>query len=462
MRLSQFSAIVVTLVFAAGSPARADDLSATTRDRVSPTGQAQVSERTIGVQGAMSIQVRFDSSEIDPAVRIVLIAEDEDRQAFDSHSLLQWGRHSAIFNGSRVRVRLEAPPGASASYAATALKIDVKNVGSMMPGKILGADDRVTVADPRVGRLVTSQGVCTGWLTTIGAVLTAGHCPIGTPGTPTVTVIQFNVPPSKGDGVPVSPPVADQYPLKSFASNTFQKPPGQDWQIAAILPNSANESAYDRQKASFRLSAQTLLATPPMLLQVTGFGQDLIPPGLNRGANAQSNTEQTDVGVLNSIVATPTSACLSYLVDTDGGNSGSPVFLPATNIAVGIHTWGGDCAGSTVTQTNAGTLLSLPALGQALATFPTKVANIIFVDGWHPNAASGNGSVFAPFQRLTDAIAFNGGVCPSPSATVPVISVVSGQYEGYSFKQTNTCPFKIIAPSGSVLIGPRPIPARNP
>lgn len=462
MRLFQFSAIVVILVLAAGSPARADDLSATTRDRVSPIGQAQVSERTIGVQGATSIQVRFDSSEIDPEARIVLIAEDGDRQTFDSHSLLQWSRHSAIFNGSRVRVRIEVPTGASANYAATALKIDFNLGSSRLPGKILGPDDRVSVADPRVGRLISTAGVCTGWLTSIGAVLTAGHCPLGTPGTPTVSVIQFNVPPSLGNGQPISPPAVDQYPLKSFAISTIENPPGQDWQIAAILLNTANEAAYDRQKASFRLSAQTLSTTPSMLLQVTGFGRDLIPMGLERGANAQNNTEQTDVGILNSVVATPTSACLSYLVDTDGGNSGGPVFLPATDIAVGIHTWSGDCTGRTGTQANAGTLLSLPALGQALATFPTKVANIIFVDGWHPNAAAGNGSVFAPFQRLSDAIAFNGGVCPAPSATVPVISVVSGQYEGYSFKQTNTCPFKIIAPSGSVLIGPRPIPARNP
>ncbi len=460
MRLSQFFAIVVTLALAAGSPARADDLSATTRDRLSPSEQAQVSERTIGVQGATSIRVRFDSSEIDPAARIILIAEDGDRQTFDAHNLLQWSRHSAIFNGSRVRIRIEAPAGASVNYAATALKVDLQLGSSRLPGKILGADHRVSVADPRVGRVISTAGPCSGWLTSIGAVLTAGHCPLGTPGTPTVSVIQFNVPPSRGDGVPISPPSADQYPVKSFAISTVQNPPGRDWQIAAVLPNGANESAYDKQKAFFRLSAQTLSPTPPTLLQIIGFGQDRLPVGSARDLNAQNLTEQTDVGILNSIVATPTSACLSYLVDTDGGNSGSPVFLPATDIAVGIHTWSGDCAGGS--QANAGTLLSLPALGQALATFPTTAANIIFVDGWHPNAAAGNGSVFAPFQRLSDAIAFNGGVCPAPSATVPVISVVSGQYEGYSFKQTNTCAFKIIAPSGSVLIGPRPIPARNP
>lgn len=92
-----------------------------------------------------------------------------------------------------------------------------------------------------------------------------------------------------------------------------------------ILANAAGASAYDRQKAFFRLSdAVPATASPAPLLQVTGYGADRYPPGAGTDrTNAQSQTEQTDVGPLVSSNSSSTIACVAYTLDTEGGNSGS-------------------------------------------------------------------------------------------------------------------------------------------
>ncbi len=82
---------------------------------------------------------------------------------------------------------------------------------------------------------------------------------------------------------------------------------------------------------------------------------------------------------------------------------------------------------------------------------------MIFGDGQNPNAAAGNGTVFSPYQRFSEAVINTlAGGCPASPA---IVSVANGHYEGFSFALTNACPFKLVASSGSILIGPRPYPS---
>ena len=85
---------------------------------------------------------------------------------------------------------------------------------------------------------------------------------------------------------------------------------------------------------------------------------------------------------------------------------------------------------------------------------------MIFVDGTNPNAGGGNGTIFSPCQRLSKAV--NNTIARGCPAKPAIISVAKGHYEGFSFALTKACPFKLVASSGPILIGPRPIPLRNP
>ncbi len=137
-----------------------------------------------------------------------------------------------------MKIRIDAPLRTSASYDALALKIEHKPPIAVTPGVVFGTDKRVAIDDPRVGRIAPIG--CTGWLTSLGAVLTAGHYE------PTGQVLQFNVPSSLADGTAKEPPADDQYPLVSDALGCDIRGKGCDWQIMTILANAAGTSAYDR------------------------------------------------------------------------------------------------------------------------------------------------------------------------------------------------------------------------
>ena len=184
--------------------------------------------------------------------------------------------------------------------------------------------------------------------------------------------------------------------------------------------------------------------TNKISVQVTGYGTVSRPPGTGGGWNARNQTQQTDAGPL---VAAPPDApdyLLIYEADTTEGNSGSPVFYPATGIAVALHT---DGCGGIVTGTNCGTSLSNPDLKEALQTY--NGPNPVFVDAFNfpvrTTSASPPGTVFNPYRKLEDAIA-----TASPGAN---LFLVKGGYAGYGI----TFPAKQLtfhATGGDVTIGP--------
>ncbi|MEX0365897.1 MAG: serine protease [Ruegeria sp.] len=228
----------------------------------------------------------------------------------------------------------------------------------LLPETVCGTEDnREATDDIRVGRLMPVG--CTGWLVDNGQILTAGHCIASS-----TQLLQFQVPASLPDGTPVSPLSEDQYNIDQ-ASIVFQNTGiGNDWATLQVFPNTQTGLLpHDAQGATFSLSN----TSDPQEVRVTGFGVDGPAPthGNPPPRDATNQTNQTDAGsVTEHGPASPSLAMLRYAVDTQGGNSGSPVIDEAdADVAVGIHTNGG-CLSSG--SANAGTSFRNQALWDAV------------------------------------------------------------------------------------------------
>jgi V8-like Glu-specific endopeptidase len=295
--------------------------------------------------------------------------------------------------------------------------------GDRSVGIIIGAQDtRHPSANAAVGRILVSLdprrghvSICTGWLTSFGAILTAGHCY----GESTTSSIQFNVPSSTTSGG-IRPPVAgdDTYSLGTpvFANNGK----GQDWAVVPAFATNGLTPAF-RQKSFIRLSGLDQPAGT-ILVRVTGYGAD-------ETIKARNSTQQTATGAYLGASGKLSSA-VCYLADTMPGSSGGPVLLNGAMIAIAIHT-AGDSKTSAQracdVRANTGTILSQPQLLQALADAPglpyhIPAARTVFVDGG-TLSAHGDGTVLAPFAAISQAFAK-----ASNLAADSLITVVAGGY----------------------------------
>ncbi|HEX8466332.1 MAG TPA: trypsin-like serine protease [Allosphingosinicella sp.] len=270
----------------------------------------------------------------------------------------------------------------------------------LQPSIVIGTDQRYPSEERAVGRIVTVG--CTGWLTSFGAVLTAGHCNHNGP-----FKIQFNVPPSKSDGT-INPPSSpdDIYTLVFFASALVA---GQeDWAVAAASPVNGMTAAV-RQKAVFRVSSLPL-PSGSAAIRVTGFGVDGPPPnyGANGGPKNRFNkTNQTATGAY--IGPGSRAHRLCYVADTNPADSGAPAIVNGSRIAVGIHIAGSRAAGDCGRSANIATALDQPNLVAAMQRFPGSGYGIpgdrtFFVDEESPSAVV-DGTVLSPFTQLSAAAA---------------------------------------------------------
>ena len=101
------------------------------------------------------------------------------------------------------------------------------------------------------------------------------------------------------------------------------------------------------------------------------------PPNFGAGGprDTTNQTQQTHVGTLSTNTGGANSGTLRYNVDTQGGNSGSPVIVEGGNVAIGIHTNGG-C--TSTGGTNAGTSFRNQALWTAIAANTGDTKDIIW------------------------------------------------------------------------------------
>ncbi|MEM6797641.1 MAG: trypsin-like peptidase domain-containing protein, partial [Acidobacteriota bacterium] len=281
---------------------------------------------------------------------------DGAQQTLDSEELQTWFYSSAYFNGSKVLVELLAYPGTGPNRVEVASASVASQEAD--PRTTCGESDRrVPSTDPRVARLV--PGACSAFLVDEGdcanRFLTAGHC-VSEPSS--WRIAQFNVPPSRPNGQLVHPLPKDQYPVDLSSIQAVDEGEGRDYGTFLVGVNSETGlTPRAVQGAAFHL-ADSVSRQPEDYwagVQVTGYGVDL---------GSMNQTHQKDSGLMLGKFDTT----LRYRVDTQLGNSGSPVINEIDDRVLGIHTHGG-CTSSS-TSFNRGNAIDDPGLVQMLENGP--------------------------------------------------------------------------------------------
>ncbi len=330
-----------------------------------PGGAVLVWSDLVEVTGAPWLRLAFDEATLagnpaagNGAYLLLTSMHDGAQQPLDARSIREWNNTSAYFNGDAVLVELYAYPGTGPSRVTmSTVTAGVVGMGPQ-PETICGpTDDRVLSNTPANARLMPIG--CTAWLIDLGncanRFLTAGHCI--SPGT-TNAVVQFNVPLSTAGGTPVNPPPQDQYPaitasIQSSGSGGVGLDAAQVFTAANSVTNQAPRFV---QNAAYTVASAAPPTASGQTIRITGYGVTGAPV-----SPTWSQVQKTHTGPFTSRSATS----LQYAVDTTGGNSGSPVVLESTGLAIGIHTH----AGCTSTGgANNGTAIEYPTLQGYLAS----------------------------------------------------------------------------------------------
>ena len=128
-----------------------------------------------------------------------------------------------------------------------------------------------------------------------------------------------------------------------------------------------------------------------------------------------------------------------YEVDTQGGNSGSPIIQDGTSWTVGIHThgFGAMCPSAY----NGGTAFSNAGLAAAITNFPGP--NARYVDQNHPvNILLQAGTPFRPYKSAAT------GYAQTPNNGI--LSIVA---RSYNETLTLNRPLSVMASVGTAIIG---------
>ncbi|MCC6661748.1 MAG: hypothetical protein IT437_12780 [Phycisphaerales bacterium] len=322
-------------------------------------GAAPVFFRQIRVAGAPWLRLNFDQVVLsgDPNAGTgsyiqITSVKDGQVQQLDARQLEDWSSSSAYFNGDTVIVEVYAYAGTGTNRVTMSHVLAGIEGGFGPAESICGVDDRVSSSDDRQGRILPVG--CTGWLISNGSCanrfLTAGHC-MSAGGTG--LVVEFNVPLSSSTGALNHPPVADQFPvIPASIQSTGNAGIGVDAAQFFTAANNLGEHARNHMGGA----AYTLAAAAPagagLDIRITGYGTDSQP--------TLTQTQQTSTGPSVAKVGTN----IRYTVDTEGGNSGSPVVTTANGLAIGIHTHAGCDAGGGF---NNGTAVEFATLQNFLA-----------------------------------------------------------------------------------------------
>ncbi len=506
----------------------------------------------IEADGAAWLRLRIGDYHLGRASYITLTStSDGDSQRFDAQTLPEWHNLSGIFNGGSVVFELHVAPGDKGVF----VDVDEVIMGEYEGAEPLveppdggvaslcfGDDDRGASFDARVGRIWFNAfngvpGGCTAWLVSNGAVLTAGHCvdsdpdniantncgagipsecctaavPDGVPeprffcaGPPQCTsasnaVVEFNVPPSLANGLPLAAALVDQYPVdgayiawqypgcdqNSSSDTLLENGKGTDWAVFSVGRNPNSLLTPHIAQSAFHRVAD-LACLDDCLTCVTGFGIDNTPAGpgdsrcrgganqnlpcINSGAGCNASSQCPGGaccsppgggcnGVCNSSNFTQQSACgpyqdfhsdgsrrwHEYKTDTTGATSGSPVTVSAGpyEYAIGINTHSG-CPDNG----NNGTSFIQATLNQSLTEF-LGVGTVHADSGWGPCIGACDGTVFEPHPNVAAAVQAVGDG--------RIVAVVRGSYpaaDGNTFTAgADGKSMTLMAPVGAATIG---------
>jgi hypothetical protein len=432
---------------------------------------AAVFQHTIRVPGAPWLRLHFSDYNLGEQSFITMTSlKDGSRQRLDAMTIREWGSSSAYFNGDAVEIELRVAPGEKDIFFQTE-EITVgewvgEAAGVLSPQAIVslcdGDDDRVDSDDDRVGRLALADDSpctiddpdciawCTVWIGSNGALMTAGHCmddddpPDGVLDRDAEDIVEFHIRNSHPDGTPRFADADDQYPLiPGSIQFHFDDSLGDDWAVFAVSrnPNTGLLPQHAQGPgAFFRLTREQPNTGDD--LRVTGCGQDATPPGTTGSWNSDTQTQQTDVGPYQGESASGAAVWHRHRVDTQTGNSGSPMIWEDNGFAIGIHTAGG-CNNPAVNHENAGTSFEHDPLEAALDDFPGP--NTVYVDnfgGWDDIVTTEDGTIFRPYDLVSegrDNVPVNG-----------IVSIVAGTY---TRTLTIDKAMTLVAPVGHVIIG---------
>jgi len=394
------------------------------------TTEVVVFSTVLRATNAHAVRVRFSDCQLGLRSHLRLTSiEDGATQRLDRVSIEWWQNTSVWFNGTDVRLELVAASGESGVSVRVSELVTRCACPVFQAATLCGADNRVSASDNRVGRL----GNCTAWLLSNGAVLTAGHC------APSTAVFEVNVPASQANGTTVASRPEDQYPVDPNSWTWFNNGTGDDWAVFRLNPNGIT-GAFPHARHGFFRPSQITPVPAASTIRVMGFGTDNTPTGSSGGNNAQHATLQSATGPFVGAFGGGNDVESRYRVDTEPGNSGSPIEWIQTGYTVGIHTAGG-CADDPFTS-NVGTSFNNGQLASTLENFAGP--NTRYMDQLTPGGRTG--SLFQPWQRLSAAVPAmpDGGT----------LSIVTGSYTaGDGNAMTISKPMKLIAPVGPVVLG---------
>ncbi len=341
------------------------------------TDPVVVFSHVVRVKGARWIRLHFGEVQLSGSPSAgnasflrITAEEDGDAQVLDSSALARWKNTSAYFNGEAVEIELLARAGTGANRLVLAYAVAGIAGGPPATAAICGpTDDRVPSSDPRAARIMPAG--CSGFLFNerSNCLLTAGHCAAAMIFYGEQSVAQFNVPDSDCDGAINQPLAQDQYPFdpSSIQYNWDGSSLEHDWCQFGVFNNTETGlTPLKAQGASYKLAA----IVPPAdgsTLQITGYGIDYDPPPPpppeceGQGYyNMYNRTQQTHTGPYQEKVGTE----VRYVIDIQGGTSGSAVEHVASGLVYAINS-GGYCGHGG--ETNSGTAIDHPGLQSALA-----------------------------------------------------------------------------------------------
>jgi hypothetical protein len=306
---------------------------------------AVVISTPVRVEGAQWLRLQFQLVQLageaeDGSGSILRISSYRDGaiQEMNAIHVGQWGLTSAYFNGDTVQVEVEAQPGRGVN------RLILRAVTAGLP---FGPPE--TQCGPTDDRVLSFEGAsarampvgCSAWIfdDCNRCMGTAGHCSGSS-----LQVMQFNVPLSTAGGGLVNPPPQHQYSVDVSSKQSTSGGVGNDWGYFGCFPNSnTGLTPFQAQGAAYTLAASPPPFNPSHVIRVTGYGTDSSP--------AQNNqVQQTSTGPYFSF----SGSTVRHQVDTQGGNSGSPVIWQnGGGVVIGVHTHGG--CNFALTNANAGT-----------------------------------------------------------------------------------------------------------